>query len=153
MVEHVGSLQSTSTFRFLAALVSTGFLEEHECRKVFGMQQTNSLQESTRHITIASVPSVHDMLPCPILWLNIGGVHDWKIAVRVPLETRVCKQITSYKRRRNERHVPRLCLMSRTQIGEFSLNWHSGMGTFTKTLVRWSIVSRHAMSLEEQTRV
>ena len=39
-IEHVDRLRSTSTLCFLAALVRAGFLEEHVCRKVFGMQQT-----------------------------------------------------------------------------------------------------------------
>ena len=37
-VEHVAMSQSTSTFSSFAPLVWAGFLEEHVCRKVFGMQ-------------------------------------------------------------------------------------------------------------------
>ena len=40
VVEHVGSLQSTSTLRFFAALVWTGVLEEYVCGKAVGKQRT-----------------------------------------------------------------------------------------------------------------
>ena len=49
--------------------------------------------------------------------------------------------------------VPRLCLMFRARIVEFSINWQSDSGTFMNALVHWSIVSRRAMSLAKQTRV
>ena len=47
---------------------------------------------------------------------------------------RSMKRITFYKRRRNERQVPRPHLMSRTRTMEFLMNWQSDSGTFMKSI-------------------
>ena len=62
------------------------------------VRNTNSLSESSRHITIASVLSVHHMLLCPILWLNIGRDRDWRIRWKVECESSINREFAPWRR-------------------------------------------------------
>ena len=54
----------------------------------------NSLPGFSRHTTISSVVSVHNLLPCPNLQLVIRSDRDWRITSKVLQKTRACQKIT-----------------------------------------------------------